>query len=143
MNEETNGTPQEATPQEETNGTPQVAAVEAPVSASYTEAPASFTVKCISPAGFDCLLTIRDETAAGLMPRVLASLEWLQARGFTPPYFPKHNGSAPAGGNGGGDANAPTCQYHGKMKRSTKFAGWYCPSKMGDGSYCKEQVKDS
>jgi len=44
--------------------------------------------------------------------------------------------SAPAGNN------EPVCPYHGQMKRSKHFEGWYCPSKMGDGTYCKETVKN-
>ncbi len=48
---------------------------------------------------------------------------------------------AASAGPGGPAGDAPTCQYHGKMKPSTKFKGWYCSAKMGDGSYCKEQVK--
>ncbi len=33
------------------------------------------------------------------------------------------------------------CEYHGPMKESTKRPGtYYCPSKMGDGSYCKSKA---
>ena len=36
---------------------------------------------------------------------------------------------------------APVCEFHGPMKESTKAPGsWYCPSKMGDGSYCKSKA---
>jgi len=38
------------------------------------------------------------------------------------------------------DDDAPTCQYHGKMKQS-KFGGWHCTAKMGDGSYCDQKTK--
>jgi hypothetical protein len=38
------------------------------------------------------------------------------------------------------EREAPTCPYHGPMKESTKVPGtWFCSSRMGDGSYCKEQ----
>jgi hypothetical protein len=34
-------------------------------------------------------------------------------------------------------AQTPVCPYHGTMKESTKAKGtWFCPAKMGDGSYC-------
>ena len=33
--------------------------------------------------------------------------------------------------------DAPVCEYHGKMKRGNY--GWFCPKKMGDGSYCKSK----
>lgn len=100
----------------------------------FTEAPASFNVRAISPAGFDCQLTIRDSQAAQLMPRALKALEWLDSKGFQSTTKTRHTN----GGNGAA-SGAPTCQYHGEMKTS-KHGGWYCPSKMGDGSYCKEQV---
>jgi len=34
--------------------------------------------------------------------------------------------------------DAPVCQFHGAMKRSN-HGGFYCPKKMGDGSYCKSK----
>jgi hypothetical protein len=105
---------------------------------NFGEAPASVTVKTISPAGYDILLTIRDVDAPALMGRMKAALGWLEQNG----YKPTANGHAASANGIGSNGNAPMCQYHGPMKRSTKFNGWYCPSKMGDGSYCKEQSKD-
>ncbi len=33
------------------------------------------------------------------------------------------------------------CQYHGPMKESSKRPGTYfCPAKMGDGSYCRSKA---
>ena len=38
------------------------------------------------------------------------------------------------------EREAPICQYHGPMKESTKRPGsFFCPKRMGDGSYCKEK----
>lgn len=38
------------------------------------------------------------------------------------------------------EREAPICPYHGPMKPSTKRLGtWYCPAKMGDGTYCREK----
>jgi len=31
----------------------------------------------------------------------------------------------------------PQCPTHGPMKPSTKGKGWYCPTKLADGSWCK------
>jgi hypothetical protein len=31
----------------------------------------------------------------------------------------------------------PQCPTHGLMKPSTKGKGWYCPTKLADGSWCK------
>lgn len=37
--------------------------------------------------------------------------------------------------------SAPICPYHGPMKPSPKAPGtFFCPNKMGDGSYCKERA---
>jgi hypothetical protein len=34
----------------------------------------------------------------------------------------------------------PICPYHGAMKVSAKAPGtFFCPSRMGDGSYCREK----
>lgn len=34
----------------------------------------------------------------------------------------------------------PKCQYHGKMKRSGRDGGWFCPKRMGDNSYCQSKA---
>ena len=33
--------------------------------------------------------------------------------------------------------DAPVCEFHGKMRKGNH--GWFCPKKMGDGSYCKSR----
>jgi hypothetical protein len=108
------------------------------------EALASFSVKAFSPSGFDCLVCIRDTDTHALMTRAEALLAWLATKNFTPPPPRSYNGNggAQAASGGGGDGTPPTCKYHGAMKRSKKFNGWYCVSKMGDGSYCPEKVMD-
>lgn len=38
------------------------------------------------------------------------------------------------------ERSAPVCEFHGAMKESSKKPGtYYCPAKMGDGSYCKSR----
>jgi hypothetical protein len=34
--------------------------------------------------------------------------------------------------------DAPVCEYHGAMRQGRH--GWFCPKKMGDGSYCKSKA---
>jgi hypothetical protein len=34
--------------------------------------------------------------------------------------------------------DAPVCEFHGRMKKGNY--GWFCPKKMGDGSYCKSKA---
>jgi hypothetical protein len=64
--------------------------------------------------------------------RLLARLETLLQR-F--PLEPKAQACTPPA-----PSQPPVCQWHGAMKESTKAPGtYYCPSKMGDGSYCRER----
>ena len=57
----------------------------------------------------------------------------LRAIGATPPMVGK-----PQLPNSDHTDDAPVCQYHGAMKPS-KFGGYFCPKKMGDGSHCKSK----
>ncbi|MCB0163780.1 MAG: hypothetical protein KDI79_06115 [Anaerolineae bacterium] len=101
------------------------------------EAPASATAKMTSPNGLEWLITLRDLSASGLLNKI----NQLETKLLTDGWQPVTNGPSPA--SAPADAGGPpVCPYHGPMKRSKKFEGWYCPQKMGDGSYCKEQVKD-
>lgn len=111
---------------------------------SHSEAPYSFNLKAYDSSGFDVMFTIRDEDGTRFMTRVNRLREWLIEAGYTP-----HRGAVPSvspASNGNGhatDPNATACEYHGAMKRSTKVAGgWFCSSKMADGSYCKETAQD-
>jgi len=48
-----------------------------PAAPMHTEAPASATVKIVSPAGFDWMLTARDVTVAGLLDKIAQMEEYL------------------------------------------------------------------
>lgn len=63
-----------------------------------------------------------------------ALVERLRGIGAVPP-------ASPAAVAAETERSAPVCKYHGPMKPSAKVnGGWYCPAKMGDGSYCKEKA---
>jgi len=83
--------------------------------------------------GHETLLTVRGMTAAEFAANLQAVRDVLEAPAqhtSTPASTPQ----TPAA------AETPVCQWHGPMKASTKAVGtWYCPSRMGDGSYCKER----
>lgn len=51
---------------------------------TFTEAPASFNVKCYSSDGFDIMLTLRDQDSGKLMHRASVALKWLKENGFSP-----------------------------------------------------------
>lgn len=116
--------------------------------ATFTEAPASFNVKAISPQGYDIMLTLRDSDTANLMARVDGALSWLAEQGFNPTpqrYSTNANASGQQGGNGG---EVPLCPTHNKKMLASKHGkGFYCPVKIADDDgtgkpvYCKQQVK--
>ncbi len=114
---------------------------------TFTEAPASLNLRFDYNGFKGIMLTLRASTGLDVLAKLDGALAKLDKMGATP-----------AGGQGGeryaasaacppADANAPMCPTHGNgvgkdMDRSKHFAGWYCPNKMQDGSYCKHTVKD-
>jgi hypothetical protein len=101
---------------------------------SLGEAPASCNVYVII-SGHRVQVTLRDTDES----RMLARLQVLLA---TYPAAPAQPVSAPPATPPPTPAAAepPICQWHGAMRESTKAKGTYfCPAKMGDGSYCKER----
>jgi hypothetical protein len=95
----------------------------------FTEAPASFNIKAESPTGFDCMLTLRSESTADLMPRALKALEWLADNGFRPtrPFgrsaAAAAEAPAAAGSNGNGAPARPVTAGNGKPSGDTAI----CP----------------
>jgi len=83
--------------------------------------------------GHETLVTVRGMTAAEFAANLQAVRDVLEAPAqhtSTPASTPQ----TPAA------AETPVCQWHGPMKASTKAVGtWYSPSRLGDGSYCKER----
>lgn len=110
----------------------------------YTESPASMNVKFIY-RGADLMITLRESNGTALLDKLDAVLDRIERMGGVLKTArggqAQGEASAPAtGGMATGEA-PPVCQYHGPMKPSTKKPGsFYCPAKMGDGSYCKEKV---
>ncbi len=91
------------------------------------EAPASTNV-FITLKGRQVQLTLRDTCETRLLQRLAVVLDQF-------PVEPKAQACTPPT-----PAQTPVCQWHGAMKESVKAPGtWYCPSKMGDGSYCHER----
>jgi hypothetical protein len=82
------------------------------------EAPASVNVH-VELAGRQVQLTLRDSDEGRLLQRLEAVLQ----------RFPVAAKSA--------EDTTPQCPTHGPMKPSTKGKGWYCPTKLPSGSWCK------
>lgn len=134
--------PAAASPQPAIPATPPAQPAPAPV--TFSEAPSSINLR-FDYKGYEGIqLTLRDVSGSQLLHKLDAVLGKLEAMGATPTAERKRGGqpqtsesSAPAADEAGAP---PVCQYHGPMKPSTKKAGsWYCPAKMGDGSYCKSK----
>jgi len=118
-----------------------------PEATTFTEAPASFNVKAISPQGFDVMLTLRDDDTASLVARAEGALSWLVEQGFTPTPQ-RYSNSGKSNQASGNSSEAPLCPAHGKpMLASKKGEGYYCPVKIADDDgtgkpvYCKQRVK--
>ena len=116
---------------------------------TWTEAPASVTIKAYAPSGFDVLLTIRDDDTAALIERMMGALGWLASKNFRPAYgngkalapktTPPQNAPPAQETPPQAQGDAPVCEYHGPMKPS-QYGGFYCSKKMADGSYCQNKV---
>src|SRR5262249_15122487 len=86
--------------------------------------------------GHETLLTVRGMTVAEFTANLQAIRDLLD----TPAAPANTPHAASPQTNAASTAETPVCVYHGPMKASTKAPGtFYCPSKMGDGSYCKER----
>ena len=102
--------------------------------AALPEAPASVNVRlCIG--GHECQWTLRDVDETRLAERLQALLtRFPQAAKTTEDAA----NAPPAQAQTPGET--PTCPYHGAMRESTKVKGtFYCPSRMEDGTFCKEK----
>jgi hypothetical protein len=92
--------------------------------------------------GWQFDLQIPGISAANLPTKLKSIIGALEAMGCEPASMPaassapEATAAAPVASN-----EPPVCKYHGPMKPSKKHGGWYCPSKMGDGSFCKEKVE--
>jgi hypothetical protein len=95
---------------------------------SKQPAPASakFTITAIID-GFPVSIEIQDANA----DKLRAMIDRLKAIGAQPPT------SSPIGDKVPTNDDAPVCEFHGKMKMGNY--GYFCPKKMGDGSYCKSK----
>lgn len=106
--------------------------------AGFTEAPASATARVISPQGFEWLVTTRDAKVSALLDKMTYLENYLLDRNWQPA---NGGGRGSAGASSAPSGDAPVCEFHGPMKQSTKAPGsWFCPSKMGNGEYCKSKA---
>lgn len=74
-----------------------------------------------------------------VIPGLIAKLRDAGIEPANSPYLWQQNGNATDG------SNVPLCPVHGKPMRPSKYGdgGYYCPTKLADGSYCKERAPNA
>lgn len=127
-----------------TNGnTPPTTQPPAAPAVTFTEAPASLNLRFDYQDFKGIMLTLRANSGLDVLAKLEGALAKLDKMGATPAGGNANAARPPADANG----PRPDCPSHGNgvgkdMDRSKHFAGWYCPNKMADGTYCKHTVKD-
>jgi hypothetical protein len=125
----------------------------------FTEAPASWNTRYVTPDGFVCMITLRGESGKDLLERAAAALNWLKDNNFLPcdnvPFRPRNNRNHPASngqssnsdthtnnGNGNESQQVNFCPIHQVEMRHFEKNGraWYS-HKADDGSWCNGKRK--
>jgi len=129
--------------------TPQTTKTESP----YTEAPASWNTRYITPTGFICQITLRGESGKYLPEKANAALNWLVENNFLPcdnTFKPKFNGKKPDVNNNknnnlGADPSETvvnTCPiHHCELRRFEKNGRIWYSHKTDDGNWCNGKTK--
>ncbi len=100
-----------------------------PITDKQPQPSCRFTINAVL-RGFP--ITIEGEGRAGDLKLIV---ERLLQSGAEPPH------SAPKSQSETSADDIPVCEFHGKMKASSARPGtFFCPKKMGDGSYCKSKA---
>jgi len=128
---------------------------------TFAEAPASATVRMVSPGGYDVMLTLRGMTGAGLLPKVEALLMWATEHGYSPTTAPARASTNTAKGGSDGNGHSESkdadpdvltdekgkhykvCSEHqARMYEKSGKGGetWYS-HQLADGSWCKGKAK--
>ena len=119
--------------------------------ATYTEAPASVSIKTFSPSGFDVVVTLRDSNSVELMKRMMTALVWLNDKGFKPTrgnHAPAavaaskpHSPGGTASGAQGNEADPSWCAIHQEyMQRREKDGDVWYSHKDGE-NWCTGKTK--
>src|SRR5262245_15640194 len=99
-----------------------------PIDSKQQQQQAKFSITC-SVDGFPVQVEVEGKAEA-----LRGMIDRLKAIGATPPQLSANlrEATKPA------DDEPPVCEYHGSMRRGNH--GYFCPKKMGDGSYCKSKA---
>lgn len=100
--------------------------------APFTEAPASWNTRYVTPEGFICQITLRGETGKDLLEKAGIALAFLLEHGFQPDQKPNNNGNGPG-------KQCPI--HHVEMRRFEKDGRTWYSHKADDGAWCRGRKK--
>ena len=114
----------------------------------FDEAPASWNTRYVTPDGFTCQITLRDEKGVDLLNKAQAAMKLLQEQGCEP-YGHKLGLSGNGDGKSqespklsDGSPNPAWCSLHNTdMKRREKDGQVWFSHKILDGSWCKGETR--
>ena len=105
----------------------------------FTEAPASWNTRYITPDGFTCQITIRGESGKDLLEKAGIALSYLIQQGYKPEENsrqPRHNHNQNQSGE--------WCPIHEcELKRFEKDGKVWFSHKAADGTWCRGKQKGS
>ena len=114
-----------------------------PAAPSFSEAPASATLRVVSANGFEILLTTRAGRMADLLSQLTTLESWLVDHQWQ--AAPTGKGKATQGTQGDGDeSDAPLCAIHKTpmVRRSKDGRSWWsCSHKLDTGEWCPYRPK--
>ena len=100
--------------------------------AVFTEAPASWNTRYVTPQGFICQITIRGDNGKDLLEKAGVALSYLIGHGFTPDQKTTHHN----------DGEGKQCPIHQcRMKRFEKDGKIWFSHKTEDGKWCHGKKK--
>jgi hypothetical protein len=114
----------------------------------FTESPASWNTRYITPYGFTCQLTLRADTGSELLQRAESAISFLRQEGCIPFFgYTKDGGNheSPTKENNAENHSASDiswCPIHEvEMKKWSKNGKLWHSHKTDEGSWCNGKVK--
>jgi hypothetical protein len=105
---------------------------------SYTEAPASWNTRYVTPEGFVCQITVRGENGRDLLEKAGIALTFLLEHD----YKPEANNNRHHRHNNKGQQGGKLCPIHRcEMKRFEKDGNAWFSHKTDDGNWCRGKQK--
>ncbi|MFC2064277.1 hypothetical protein ACFLXB_04175 [Chloroflexota bacterium] len=99
----------------------------------FTESPASWNTRYITPEGYICQITLRGENGKDLLEKVGLALAYLAEHNYLPDTGYRKYGNGGNNGNGQGKI----CPIHGvEMKKREKDGKTWYSHKTQEGSWC-------